>query len=78
MTNSVCEQVEASANKRASSRKSVLDRRHDWEFRVDLDRKLVFSNIVDTNLRPDAVLVSLAAIEDVSRNRVERAMGRKL
>ena len=29
-----------------------------WELRVDLDRKLVFPNIVETNLRPDAVLVS--------------------
>ena len=36
----------------------MLDRGHDWELRVDLDRKLVFPNIVETNLRPDAVLVS--------------------
>ena len=46
----------------------MLDRGHDWELRVDLDRKLVFPNIVETNLRPHAVLVSqqsktLVAIE---------------
>ena len=46
----------------------MLDRGHDWEHRVDLDRKPVFTNIVETNLRPDAVLVSqqsktLVAIE---------------
>ena len=39
-----------------------------WELRVDLDNKLVFPNIVETNLRPRAVLVSqqsktLVAIE---------------
>ena len=31
---------------------------HKWELRVVLDRKLVFPNIEETNLRPDAVLVS--------------------
>ena len=36
----------------------MLDRGHDWELRVDLDRKLVFPKIVEINLRPDAVLVS--------------------
>ena len=46
----------------------MLDRGHDWELRVDLDRKLVFPKIVEINLRPDAVLVSqqskkLVAIE---------------
>ena len=59
---------EATADKRAPRRKSVLDRGHDWELRVDLDRKLVFPKIVEINLRPDAVLVSqqskkLVAIE---------------
>ena len=46
----------------------MLDRGRDWEPRVDLDRKLVFLNIVETNLRPDAVLMfqqskTLVAIE---------------
>ena len=31
----------------------MLDRGHDWELRVDLDRELVFPNIVEINLRPD-------------------------
>ena len=56
------------ADKRAPRQKAVLDRGHDWEIRVDLDRKLVFLNIVETNLRPDAVLMfqqskTLVAIE---------------
>ena len=46
----------------------MLDRGNDSELRADLDRKLVFPNIVETNLRSDAVLVSqqsktLVAIE---------------
>ena len=61
-------QGEATADKRARRQKSVLDRGHDWELGVDLDRKLVFPNIVETNLRLDVVLVSqqsktLVAIE---------------
>ena len=48
---------EATADKRAPRQKAVLDRGQDWELRVDLDRKLVFPNIVETSLRPDAVLV---------------------
>ena len=28
-----------------------------WEVRVDLDMKVVFPNVVETNLRPDAVSV---------------------
>ena len=42
---------EATADKRAPRRKSVLDRGHDWELRVDLDRRLVFPNIVETNFK---------------------------
>ena len=38
-------------------RKSLLNRGLDWELGVDLDRKLIFSNIVKTNLRPDVVLI---------------------
>ena len=61
-------QGEDIADKIAPRQKAVLNRGHDWELRVDLDRKLVFPNIVETNLRPDAVLVSqqsktLVAIE---------------
>ena len=51
-------QGKAIADKRATRQKAVLDRGHDWELRVDLDSKLVFPNIVETTLRPDAVLVS--------------------
>ena len=47
-------QAEATGDKSAPRQKAVLDRGHDWELRVDLDRKPVFPNIVETN----AVLVS--------------------
>ena len=47
-------QAEATADKRAPRQKAVLDRGHDWELRVDLDRNPVFPNIVETN----SVLVS--------------------
>ena len=40
---------------------SVLDRGGDWELRVDLDRKLVFPEIMDSTLRPDMVLWSRQA-----------------
>ena len=77
-------QSEATIDKRAPSRKSVLNRGHDWELRVDLDRKPVFPNILETNLKPDAVLVSqqsktLVAIElTVPREEnCEEAPGRK-
>ena len=43
-------QSEATADKRAPRQKAVLDRGRDWELRVDLDRKLVFPNIVETSL----------------------------
>ena len=39
------------------TRKSLLNRGLDWELGVDLDRKLIFSNIVKTNLRSDVVLI---------------------
>ena len=56
------------SDKSAPWQNAVLNRGRDWELRVDLDRKLVFPNIVETNLRPDALLVSqqsktLVAIE---------------
>ena len=62
------QQGEATADKSAPRQKAVLDRGRYWELRVDLDRKLVFPYIVETNLRPDAMLVSqqsktLVAIE---------------
>ena len=44
---------------RAPRQKPVLDRAHDWELRVDIYRMLVFPNILETNRRPDAVLVPL-------------------
>ena len=37
---------------------SILDGSSDWELKVDLERKLVFPSIVQTNLRPDIVLWS--------------------
>ena len=45
-------QGEATADRRAPRHKAELDRGHDWELRVDLDRKLhvAFYNIVETNL----------------------------
>ena len=49
---------EATADISVPRLKSVLDRGHDWKFRVDLDRKLLFSNFVETKIRPDLVLVS--------------------
>ena len=51
----------------ADTRKSLLDRGLDWDLGVDLDRKLIFSNIVKTNLRPEVVLI-------VSSIRADRAM----
>ena len=39
-------------------RSSLLERGRDWELRVDLHRKLLFPNIMETTLRPDAVLFS--------------------
>ena len=35
---------------------SVLHRRGDWKLRKDLEKKLVFPEIVDTTLRPDMAL----------------------
>ena len=49
---------ESTAYTRAPRQKSVLDRGHDWEIRVYLDKKLVLTNIMETNLRPVTVLVS--------------------
>ena len=40
---------------------SILDRGGDWELRVDMGRKLVFLEIVDTTLRPDMMLWSRQA-----------------
>ena len=45
---------------------SVLDRGGDWEFRVDLDRMLVFPEIVDTTIIPDIVSWSRQAKTTVS------------
>ena len=71
-------QGEATADKRAPSRKSVLDRGHDWELRLDLDRKLVFPQIVEINLRPDAVLVSQQSKTLFAIEITVHAMGSKL
>ena len=71
-------QGEAKADKRAPSQIAVLDRGHDWELRVDLDRKLVFPNIVETNLRPDAVLVSQQSKTLFAIEITVHAMGSKL
>ena len=67
-TNTVCETGLSNSWHKSAKRKSVLNRGHDWELTVDLDRMLVFLNIVETNLRTDAVLMSqqsktLVAIE---------------
>lgn len=43
---------------RVPRRTSSLDRGNDWKLRVDLDMKLVFPTIWETNLRPDAMSVS--------------------
>jgi len=37
----------------------ILDRAPTWEIRVDLERKLVISGVVQTNLRPDIVICSV-------------------
>ncbi|XP_052271754.1 uncharacterized protein LOC127872461 [Dreissena polymorpha] len=37
---------------------SILDGSRDWKMDVDLDRRLVFPNVVQTTLRPDIVLWS--------------------
>ena len=51
---------EATADTRAPRHAEISAgyRGHDWGLRVDLDRMLVFPNVVGNNLRPDAVLVS--------------------
>ena len=40
---------------------SILDGSRDWKMEVDLDRRLVFPNVVQTTLRPDIVLWSETA-----------------
>ncbi len=37
---------------------SILDGSRDWKMEVDLGRRLVFPNVVQTTLRPDIVLWS--------------------
>ena len=61
----------------------MLDRGHDWELRVDLDRKLFFPNIVESNLRPGAdvsrqskTLVAIELTVSCEEN-CEEAHGRK-
>ena len=46
------------APKSISARTSVLDESDNWEMSVDLGKKLVFPNIVQTTLRPDIVIWS--------------------
>lgn len=53
-------QGESTAYTRATRRASLLDRRNDWELRKDVDRKLAFSYIMKTNLRPDSLLVAIS------------------
>lgn len=50
-------QGEATAVTREARRTSLVDRGHDWELKVDLDRKLVFPYIRETKLRLDTLLV---------------------
>ena len=69
-------QGEATADKRAPSRKSVLDKGHEWELRADLDRKLIFPN--RGNQPKTRRCASVPAVEDVGRDRADRAMGREL
>ena len=56
----------------------MLDRGHDWELRVDLDRKLVIPKIMEINLRPDAVLVSQQSKTLFAIEITVHAMGSKL
>ena len=44
--------------KKSSEAKSILGLADDWKMAADLDRKLVFPNIVTTTLRPDIVIWS--------------------
>ena len=39
--------------------KSILDEAKEWEVTVDLKKKLVFPNVIQTTLRPDIVLSSM-------------------
>ena len=43
----------------ASSRGGLLSGASTWEMRVDLNKRLVFPDVVHTNLRPDIVLWSV-------------------
>ena len=47
-------------NIRSNTKSGILDQAKDWQLEVKLDRKLRFSEIVPTNLRPDMVLWSAA------------------
>lgn len=46
----------------------MFDTGGDWELRVDLDRKIAFSDIVETTLQPDMVLWSIQVKTIVATN----------
>lgn len=50
-------QGKATINTR-TARRTSLNRGHDWELMVNLDRKFVLPYFVESNLRPEAVKVS--------------------
>ena len=69
-------QGEATADTRVPRRKSVLYREPDGKPRVNLDRKLVFSQHRGNQLKTRKVCVP--PVKDVGRNRADRVMGGKL
>lgn len=50
--------VKVTTDTKAAKRTAFLDKGHAWELRVDINRKSAFSNTVEANLRPYAVLAS--------------------
>lgn len=63
---------------RVPRRTSSLDRGNDWKLRVDLDMKLVFPTIWETNLIKTRRNVSLQAFEDAGPSGTGRATARAL
>jgi hypothetical protein len=55
--------------KTKKSKPPLLDKSIDWELRVDLDRRLVFPNVVETTLRPDK------GVKDIDSSRANHARG---
>ncbi|KAH3810282.1 hypothetical protein DPMN_138672, partial [Dreissena polymorpha] len=46
-------------NTQKPTKASILDGTRDWKIEVDLGRRLVFPNVVQTTLRPDIKLVTI-------------------